>query len=159
MTLALDTPLLAPSEQFSGEIEITIPIKCTGPSVDATVALYIYEGSWLPTHGTLLAEYYQDVHFEQNIAKDVTFRHQIVPPTSRDPSDWLTGPSKTRDIGCAVEVGGEVVAGHEWDDVYAVSGGGGFIDVMMPMMGLMMMLGMVGMVMGGAGEGMEGGVA
>src|SRR4030042_5059005 len=75
MSLTLASPLSVLPSQISGEIYINVPIKCVGPAVTATIKLYIFEGSILATHGTLLAEYSQQVEFLGGQIKDVLFTH------------------------------------------------------------------------------------
>ena len=117
--------------EFSGEILIAVPVKNTGPACDAVVNLYIHEGSWMGSHGALLAAYGQEVRFEEEEQKEVVFAHMVIP----------TGQSR-RDIGIEVVVGDSVEASAEFDDVYHVAAAPGLVENMMSimMMGMMMMV-------------------
>ena len=128
------SPLSIRPSQVSGEVFITVPVKCVGPAALATVKLYVFEGSIWPTHGTLIAEYSQQVEFMGGQTLDVVFAHTIV----------ARGGSR-RDVGIEVIVEDRVVASAEFDDVFeAVTTGGGMdISGMMGMMVMLMAMGMV----------------
>ena len=124
-------PRLYVLSEFTGKILIAVPVKNSGPACDATVNLYIYEGSWWGTHGTLLVAYGQDVSFAEGEQKEVVFAHTVI----------QTGESR-RDIGVEVMVGDSVEASAEFDDVYHVAAAPGLIDNMMSVMimGMMMLV-------------------
>jgi len=136
MTSGLGSPRLGLLAEFTGEIIITIPVTCAGAGCDAAVSLYIYEGSWLPTRGTLLAKYCQEVHFDEGETKEVSFRHRVI----------QTGESR-RDVGLEIVVNGEIVASAQWDDVYSVPGAPGGLDMLFQMLPLVMMGTMMLMLM------------
>jgi len=122
-----------------GTVTIVAPIRNLGPAVDATVKLYVYEGSWLPTHGKLLAEYSQDVHFDEGGRKEVEFTHAVV----------VTDEAR-RDVGVEVLVAGEVQASREFDDVYTMpTRQGQAMGMLMQMLMIMPMFMMMGMLMEG----------
>ena len=136
LTSLLGTPQLYLPSAFAGEVLISVPVRNTGVACNVEVNLYIYEGSWLPGHGTLLAHYTQDVRFEEGEDKEVVFAHSVI----------QTGQGR-RDIGVEVVAGGLVAASVEFDDVYSVStameevmGGITAMLPLMAMMGMMMML-------------------
>lgn len=133
-------PLSVWPSAFAGEINISVPVRCTGDSGTFEVNLFIFEGSILPGHGRLLAEYTQDVSLVRGQQKDVVFPHTVVP----------TGEAR-RDTGVEIVAGNRVLASREFDDVYEVEtqgAGGGLTD----MIGMLMMLGMMAMVMPMFGE-------
>jgi hypothetical protein len=132
MSLTLESPLSVWPSQISGEIYINVPIKCAGPAATATIKLYIFEGSILATHGTLLAEYSQQVEFLGSQNKDVLFTH----------TEKATSESR-RDVGIEIIIDNRVVASAEFDDVYSAVTTSNGMD-MSGMMGMMMMV----MVMG-----------
>jgi hypothetical protein len=134
MSLTLASPLSVWPSQASGEVLISVPVKCVGPATLATVKLYIFEGSIWATHGTLIAEYSQQVEFLGGQTKDVLFAHQ----------EKATSESR-RDVGIEVIIDDRVVASAEFDDVYTAATTGGGMD-MSGMMGMMMMLMAMGMV-------------
>ncbi len=135
MSLSLELPLsVRPSQTSAGQMEITVPIKCTGGACEVMVNLLIYEGSLWYTHGKLLATYTQDVSFMQGEEKDVIFLDTMV----------QTGESR-RDAGVQVVAGDRMVASREFDDIYSVdTGGGSLTGGMSSMMGLLMMVMMLG---------------
>jgi hypothetical protein len=136
MSLILASPLSVWPSQVSGEIFIYVPVKCVGPATPATVKLYIFEGSIWATHGTLIAEYSQQVEFLGGQTVDVLFTHM---EEARSES--------RRDAGIEIIIDDRVVASAEFDDVYtAVTTTGNGMD-MSGMMGMMMMLMVMGMVM------------
>ena len=134
MSLILASPLSVWPSQVSGEIFISVPVKCAGPAVTATVKLYIFEGSIWATHGTLIAEYSQQVEFLGGQTVDVLFTHQ----------ETATSESR-RDVGIEIIIDDRVVASAEFDDVYtaATTGSGMDMSGMMPMMMMLMVMGMV----------------
>ena len=134
MSLTLVSPLSVWPSQISGEVFINVPIECVGPAATATVKLYVFEGSIWATHGTLIAEYSQQVEFLAGQSKDVLFTHQ----------ETATSESR-RDVGIEVIIDERVVASAEFDDVYtaATTGGGMDISAMMGMMVMLMAMGMV----------------
>jgi hypothetical protein len=135
MSLTLASPLSVWPSQVSGEIFINAPIKCVGPAALATIKLYIFEGSIWATHGTLIAEYSQQVEFLGGQTKDVLFTH----------TEKATSESR-RDVGIEVIIDNRIIASAEFDDVYDAATTGGGMD-MSGMMGMMMMLMLMGMVM------------
>ena len=135
MSLTLAYPLSAWPSQVSGEVFINVPIECVGPATTATVKLYVFEGSVWATHGTLIAEYSQQVEFLAGQTKDVLFAHQ----------ETATSESR-RDISIELIIDERVVASAEFDDVYTAVTTGSGMD-MSGMMGMMMMLMVMGMVM------------
>jgi len=144
MSLILASPLSVWPSQIFGEIHINVPIKCVGPATTATIKLYIFEGSILATHGTLLAEYSQQVEFLGGQTKDVLFTH----------TETATSQSR-RDVGIEIIIDDRVVRSAEFDDVYtAVTTSRGMdMSAMMPMIMMVMMMGMVmPMVTGGQNE-------
>ncbi len=147
MSLSLERPLsVRPSQSSPGQMEITVPIKCSGGAGDVVVNLLIYEGSLWYTHGKLLTTYTQDVSFLQGEEKDVIFQDTVV----------QTGESR-RDAGVQVVVGDKVVASREFDDIYSVDTGssGGLTSSMTSMMGMLMMvmmLGSLGPMLGGQAD-------
>ena len=146
MISSLGTPQLYPlGEPFAGDILIATVIKNAGMPCDALVALFIYEGSILAGHGTLLASYGKEVHFEEGEEKEVTFEHQVV----------QTGESR-RDIGIEVIVNGVIEVSAEFDDVYQVAGTTETMTgSMSALMGMGMMAMMVSTMMPEGGEGFE----
>ena len=130
MTLALGNQLLVQSSGLT--VTITVPITCLGPSVDAVVRLYIFEGSTLPGHGTLLATYSQSVSFAPGQTRNVVFTH----------AETVT-PQTSRDVGVEVVVADKVVASREFDDVYTVGEKGLDWTQMMGLMVVAMVMGMV----------------
>jgi len=134
MSLTLAYPLSVWPSQVSGEIFINVPIECVGPAATATVKLYVFEGSVWATHGTLLAEYSQQVEFLGGQAKDVLFTHM----------ETATSESR-RDICIEIIIDERVVASAEFDDVYtaATTSSGMDMSAMMPMIMMMMVMGMV----------------
>ncbi|MCL0084239.1 hypothetical protein M1N82_01660 [Dehalococcoidia bacterium] len=135
MTSLLVVPQLHALREFTGNILITVPITNKGHACDAVVNLYIFEGSWLPWAGDLLASYSQGVSFEEGERKEVVFAHTVI----------QTDASR-RDIGVEVVVGDLVRASAQFDDVYHVPTGPGLIDKMMMimMMAVMMMVVQIG---------------
>lgn len=131
MSSVLVIPQLHALEVFAGNILITVPITNKGHACDATVNLYIFEGSWLPGAGDLLASYWQDVSFEEGEQKEVVFAHTVI----------QTDASR-RDVGVEVVVGDLVRASRQFDDVFHVTTAPGLIDQVMGimMMGMMMMI-------------------
>jgi hypothetical protein len=144
-SISVSQLLVQPSENLTGKLIISVPIKCTGDAAEATVHLYIYEGSLLPTHGRPLAHYQQDVSFAKGQQRTVEFLHE----------EQATQEAR-RDVGVEVEVGGNVCVSREFDDVYyAATTGGGMegVSAMLPMMFMVMMLGMVTQMMPKGEEG------
>jgi hypothetical protein len=111
-----------------------VPIKCVGPATLATVKLYVFEGSIWATHGTLIAEYSQQVEFLGGQTLDVLFTHMEEPRSE-----------SRRDVGIEVIIDDRVVASAEFDDIFTAETTGGGMD-MSGMMGMMMMLMVMGMV-------------
>jgi len=134
MSLTLASPLSVWPSQVSGEIFINVPVKCIGPAALATVKMYIFEGSIWATHGTLIAEYSQQVEFLGGQTRDVIFTHM---EEARSEA--------RRDVGIEIIVDDRVVASAEFDDAYtaATTGGGMDMSGMMGMMTMMMAMGMV----------------
>ncbi len=131
--------LVQPSQALAGTVLITVPIKCTGDAAEATVYLYIYEGSALPGHGRLLARYEQAVSFLKGQQRTVEFLHE----------EQRTREAR-RDVGVEVAVGGNVCVSREFDDVYYAATTGGGMEIfsaMLPMMFMVMMLGMASQMM------------
>lgn len=146
MSLTLESPLSVLPSQISGNIRITVPIKCAGPGGDVAVNLYIYEGSLWSTHGRLIASYTQDVSFLGGEEKDVAFEHTVVPTAEG-----------RRDVGVQVVEGDRVLASREFDDAYnvATTGDGGMMGGLSAMMVMVMMVMMIGSIvpaLGGQGE-------
>jgi hypothetical protein len=146
MSLTLERPLSVLPSQLSGNVRITVPIKCAGPGGEVAVNLFIYEGSLWVTHGTLIASYTQDVSFLGGEEKDVSFEHTVV----------STAESR-RDVGVEIVEGDRVLASREFDDAFTVvtTGGGGIMDSMSSMMGMVMMVMMIGSIapaLGGQGN-------
>jgi len=131
MSSLLVAPQLHALSKFTGNILITVPIKNTGPAADAVVNLHIFEGSWLPGAGDLLASYWQNVSFAEGEQKNVVFAHTVI----------QTDESR-RDIGVEVVVGDSIKASAQFDDVYYAATAPGLIDNLMGlmMMGMMMMV-------------------
>jgi len=132
--------------QLSGNIRITVPVRCAGPGGDVVVNLFIYEGSVWSTHGRLIASYTQDVTFLGGGEKEVAFEHTVVPTAEG-----------RRDVGVQVVDGDRVLASREFDDAYSVAttGGGGTMDGLSSMMGMVMMVMMMGSIfpaLGGQGD-------
>jgi hypothetical protein len=142
----LVSPLSVWPSQVSGEIFIFVPVKCVGPATLATVKLYIFEGSIWATHGTLIAEYSQQVEFLGGQTVDVLFTHM---EEARSES--------RRDVGIEIIIDDRVVASAEFDDVYtaATTGSGMDMSGMMPMMMLLMVMGMVMPMVSGEETGNE----
>ncbi len=134
MSLTLAYPMSVWPSQISGEVFINVPIECAGPAATATVKLYVFEGSVWATHGTLLAEYSQQVEFLGGQTKDVLFTHQ----------ETATSESR-RDIGIEIIIDDRVVASAEFDDVYSAATASSGMD-MSGMMGMMVMLMAMGMM-------------
>ena len=134
MSLTLASPLSVWPSQISGEIYINVPIKCVGPAATASIKLYVFEGSVWATHGTLLAEYSQQVEFLGGQTKDVLFTH----------AEKATSESR-RDVSIEIIIDDQVVRSDEFDDVYsaATTSSGMDISGMMPMIMMMMVMGMV----------------
>jgi hypothetical protein len=134
MSLTLASPLSVWPSQISGEIYINVPIKCVGPAATATIKIYIFEGSILATHGTLQAEYSQQVEFLGGQTKDVLFTH----------TEKATSQSR-RDVGIEIIIDDRVVKSAEFDDVYSAATTSSGMDMsgMMPMIMMMMVMGMV----------------
>ena len=132
--------LLAPQqlqlfEYASGtSVIITFPITATGKSTDTVVTMYIYEGSLLPTHGTLLVSTSQEVHFDKDVQKDVAFVHVC----------QQTSQSK-RDVELEIAVYGKTVCSVEWDDLFSVESAPGILDTLklIPAMMTVMMMSLV----------------
>ena len=141
MILSLGSPQFMPFEFGGGaDIAITVPVTCSGEACEAVINLYIYEGSWGVSHGSVLATYSQDVPFQEGEQKEITFVH-ICLPTSQG----------RRDVGLEIVVEGEIVFSGEWDDVYHVATTTG------NMIGDIMALGMMGMMAMMMSPMMEGG--
>jgi hypothetical protein len=143
MSLTLASPLSVWPSQISGEIHINLPIKCVGPATTATIKLYILEGSILATHGTLLAEYSQQVEFLGGQTKDVLFTY----------TETATSQSR-RDVGIEIIIDDRVVKSAEFDDVYsAVTTSSGMdMSAMMPMIMMVMVMGMITPMISGTQE-------
>lgn len=146
MSLTLESPLSVLPSQLSGNIRITVPVRCAGPGGDVAVNLFIYEGSLWSTHGRLIASYTQDVTFLGGEEKDVAFEHTVVPTAEG-----------RRDVGVQVVEGDRVLASREFDDAYTVAttGGSGMMGGLSSMMGMVMMVMMIGSIapaLGGQGE-------
>ncbi|MCL0076491.1 hypothetical protein M1O12_00405 [Dehalococcoidia bacterium] len=129
MTSLLVVPQLHALREFTGNILITVPIENKGHACDAVVNLYIFEGSWLPWAGDLLASYSQAVSFLEGEQKEVVFAHTVI----------QTDASR-RDVGVEVVVGDSVKASAQFDDVYHVPTGPGLIDKMMMIMMMAVMM-------------------
>jgi|WetSurMetagenome_2_1015567.scaffolds.fasta_scaffold1116884_1 hypothetical protein len=143
MSLTLASPLSVWPSQVSGEIYINVPVKCVGPAATATIKLYIFEGSILATHGTLQAEYSQQVEFLGGQTKDVLFTHM----------EKATSQSR-RDVGIEIIIDDRVVKSAEFDDVYsaATTSSGMDMSAMMPMIMMVMVMGMVTPMVSGTQE-------
>jgi len=131
------SPVYSPLQQqrFAGGIPIRIsfPVKYTGTvPVDARFVLYIYEGSALPTHGRLIAQYEKVEHFEPGEEKDLVFEHRTV----------STGEVR-RDLGLEAFRNTERLYSGEWDDTYFVTT---TTEQMMGWVVLMIPLALVGMM-------------
>lgn len=126
--------LVQPRQALSGKVVVSVPIKCTGDAADATVHLYIYEGSALPTHGRMLAHYEQSLAFAKGEQRTVEFLHE----------EQATSEAR-RDVGVEVEVKGSICASREFDDVYyaATTGGMEGFSAMLPVMLMVLTVGMV----------------
>ena len=132
--------LLAPQQlqlfEYAGgtSVIITFPITATGKSTDTVVTMYIYEGSLLSTHGTLLASTSQEVHFDKDVQKDVAFVHVC----------QQTSQSK-RDVGLEIAVDDKTVCSVEWDDLFSVESAPGILDTLklIPAMMTVMMMSLV----------------
>jgi len=123
-------------QRFAGgtPIRISFPVKYVGTvPIDARFVLYIYEGSILPRHGRLIAQYEKAEHFEPEEEKDLVFEHRTV-----------STMEARRDLGLEAFKNTERVYSGEWNDVYFVTTA---TEQMMGMVALMIPLALMGMML------------
>jgi uncharacterized protein YlxP (DUF503 family) len=116
----LSQPTATPSQVSPGAtVTITCPVTSRSAKVKTVTAKFlIYEGSALPTHGTLLD------------TKSVSF--SISPGQTYNASVSHTAGAGTidrRDVGVQIILNSNVVAEDEWDDVFYVTSGGGMASL------------------------------
>jgi len=106
-------PSVAPGGTIQPGATITISCPVTSQATKAQtikVKCQVYEGSILPGHGSKLNEYLSvDTPISPGETKTFTFSHTAV-----------AGTTDRRDIGVGVYIKGNLVAEHEFDDVFYV---------------------------------------
>jgi hypothetical protein len=112
----LTRPSATPSQVDPGDsLTISCPVvsRCTNTQT-VTAKFYIYEGSVLPTHGTLLKTKSVSFSIAPNQSYDATISHTA-----------LAGSIDRRDVEVEIYVGGQLIEQNEWDDVFYVTVEGG----------------------------------
>ncbi|KKN48247.1 hypothetical protein LCGC14_0655090 [marine sediment metagenome] len=106
--ISIGRPTAYPESAPPGPVLLTIPITST-EGLWATVRVLVYEGSFLPGHGTLL--WYQD----QTLFLTGTISIQFMRSAS------VLGTIDRRDVRVQVfDQNAQLVADEEWDDIYYV---------------------------------------
>ncbi|MDD5510418.1 MAG: hypothetical protein PHI12_06395, partial [Dehalococcoidales bacterium] len=115
VAFTLGQPSASPGQVAPGSaVTITCPVSSQSSATQSVTAkVYIYEGSILSGHGTLLTT--KTVNF--SIAPGATY-NVVVTDTA------VAGSIDRRDIGVELFVGGTSIASDEWDDVFYVTSGG-----------------------------------
>ena len=113
-TVDFDLPNISasPSQANPGQ---TVNIRCpvisrSTKSQSATAKVYIYEGSILPGHGTLLDTKTVNFSISPGQQYDVSVNYVAA-----------VGTIDRRDVGIEIYVGGASIKSNEWDDVFYVT--------------------------------------
>ena len=111
----LSQPTATPSQVSPGAtVNIACPVKSRSTKVqNVTAKFLIYEGSVLPTHGTLLDTKSVTFSISPGQTYNATVSHTAV-----------AGTIDRRDVGLQIIVNDKVMAEDEWDDVFYVTDGG-----------------------------------